>query len=172
MVVISPLTSGEPTLLKTPETSIDYLAFHPDGIKLLTASRLGGIHWWRLPGGAEIPTTQKVTDVTAAALSSDGKTLATSHANQTLAIRDAATLAPQLTITRYGDSVTRLAFNRQGNRLAAANQAGTVRVYELDRGRLRTLAIQTIGQAKLSQLAACRESVPSGSLKTAFLSVH
>jgi WD40 repeat protein len=172
MVVISPLTSGKPTSLKITETSIDYLAFHPDGIKLLTASRLGGVHWWRLPGGAEIPTTQKVNDVTAAALSSDGKLVATSHANQSLAIRDAATLSPRLTITRYGDSVTRLAFNRQGNRLAAANQAGTVRVYELDRDRLQTLANQTIGQAKLSQLAACRESVPSGSLKTAFLSVH
>jgi hypothetical protein len=61
-----------------------------------------------------------------------------------------------------------MGLNRQGNRVAAANLLGKVRVYELDLGRLRKQAVQLIGQAKVSQLDECRDSVPSGSLKQAF----
>jgi hypothetical protein len=160
-------TSGL-TLLKSPEAFVDYVAFRPDGIELLSASRLGGIHLWRTQGGPEIPLKQSARGVTAAALSFDGVVLATSHVDHTLVIRNAVTLAPRLTIARQADAVTRLALNRQGNRLAEANQLGQVRVYELDPSRLHTLALQTIGQAKVSQLDACRASVPSGSVKAAF----
>jgi WD40 repeat protein len=164
------LPSEEPTILKTPETSIDYLAFRPDGNEFLTASRLGGVHWWTQQGAPAASSKQTVTNVTEAALSADGKVLATSHTDQTLVIRDPATLAKRLVISRQADPITKLSLNRQGNRLAAANQRGSVRIYELDGGRLHTLAIRALGEAeaKVSQLAACRDSIPSGSLKAAF----
>jgi WD40 repeat protein len=119
------------------------------------------MHLWKLPGAVQSPLRQQMEPLTGAALSIDGRILATSHRDHTVVIRDAATLAPRITIARQADPVTKLALNRGGDRLAAANMNGSVRVFELDRARLRALGLQEIGQARVSQLSQCREFVPS-----------
>jgi WD40 repeat protein len=167
-IAIWPPDSDQPAMFETRETLIDNLAFNPDGSRLLSAARSGGVHWWQQEGRQEIKTKQSVTNATAAALSADGKVLATSHPNQTVVIRDAASFTAGLSIGLRADIITKLALNRQGNRLAAANQAGGVRVYELDPGRLHTAAVQAIGQGKPNQLDQCRDSLPFRIPKTYF----
>ncbi len=160
-VAIWVVSSGVRTVFRTPDTSVSYVAFRPGGMEVLSASKLGSVHLWRRDGGTELPAREIPKGVTAAVLAVNGKIVATSHRDETVVIRDAASLSPRLTITRQIAPVSKLALNRQGDRLAAANLLGKVRIYELDPGRLRRAAVQIIGQARVSALNACRDSVPA-----------
>jgi WD40 repeat protein len=154
------LHGGSPVVLRTPETSVEFVRFRDGGSALISASLLGGLHLWKLPGAVEVPLRNPIQGLTGAALSADGQIIATSHRDHTIVIRDAVSLDPRLTIVDQRDLISKLALNRRGDRLAAANMDGGVRIFELDRAPLRAVGQQEIWQGQKSQLGECPEYLP------------
>jgi len=76
-----------------------------------------------------------------ASLSADGRTLATANADGSIGAWSVrANKAGLLIPAQPNETLTRVALNGDGTRLAAANTMGKARIYELDISRLRRSA--------------------------------
>ena len=90
-----------------------------------------------------------------AAASADGGRVATWNAGYSLTIWDARSCKEQATFQQQDTTITKLAFNPDGSRLAAATTAGKVRIYELSFAKLNERAKDILHEVKRSDLDNC-----------------
>jgi WD40 repeat protein len=103
------------------------LTFSPDGRDVISVSN-DRVAVWEAETGREV-RSWAVTKVERAAVSADGKRLATAGQDRTVALWDLASGQHLLSLRGFDGRVSDLAFNRQGTRLAAAgSEGGGVRV--------------------------------------------
>lgn len=112
---------------------VNVLAFHPDGKRLVSGTREGGIIVWRLQGGRR-PARQIGShggEVTALAFSPDGKYLASGSETGELRIWDIDT-GNLIRLVAAESHIERLAFSQDGKRLAAGLDNGSAHVWQFD----------------------------------------
>jgi WD40 repeat protein/tRNA A-37 threonylcarbamoyl transferase component Bud32 len=103
------------------------LAFSPDGRDVISVSN-DRVAVWEADTGREVQSWA-VTKVERAAVSADGKRLATAGQDRTVALWDLASGQQLLSLRGFDGRISDLAFDRQGTRLAAAgSEGGGVRV--------------------------------------------
>ncbi len=137
------------TLEHAPGTA-DVVGFRESGKTLLTVELRGKLRSWSVLDGKELPGPEQAGSVIAAALSGDGKVLATARSDGSLTVG-------AIRITRRDETVTKLALNTDGSRLAVASDAGKVRVYELARKTLVEVGRRKLAEAKPEKLNECPE---------------
>jgi WD40 repeat protein len=129
------------------EAPVKDLGFSRDGKRLLTGSVAGAARVWNAASGDLIASVPPVeSGVATAAMSEDGSQVAVATADDRIILYDVGSSKSLLEILRQRSSATKLAFNSKGDRLAAANRNGKVRIYELDPRVLAARAIETIAR--------------------------
>jgi WD40 repeat protein len=89
------------------------------------------INAWTLPDGKRLFVSQDDQPIEQAAISPDGKLLASSDSTGKARIWDAATGKSILLLKKSSDDIKSLAFSPDGRRLALGGQDGTVRLWDL-----------------------------------------
>ncbi|MEB3830665.1 serine/threonine-protein kinase [Phormidium sp. CCY1219] len=120
------------------------LAIGPDGRLLVTASK-GGIKWWQLKTGQELPTLRTElfshsAGVHSVTFSPDGRLLAAGGANGTISVWEVAFRRQIRTLSGGRGPVRCVAFSRNGRLLAAGFDEGAISLWDVATWRvLRTL---------------------------------
>lgn len=123
------------------------VSFSSDGSRLVTAAGEPGVFGeakiWNVADGAVLNTIVGHADcLYAAALSPDGKTLATSSYDQQIKLWDAATGKELRTIGGHNGAVYAIAFSPNGKLLASASADRTVKLWDVATGA----RLDTFGQ--------------------------
>jgi WD40 repeat protein len=132
------------------------LAFLPDGRTLVASGgrpgMFGAVTIWDLPNRSRRREVRGHSDaILAAAVSPDGKHLATGSYDRNVLVWDIARGEVVRTLKEHTDAVTGLAFTPDGKRLASCSWDRTVRLWDWDRSRrILTLSDAT---AELNALA-------------------
>ncbi len=119
-----------------PADSVDAYtaAYSSDGTRVVTGGSEGIVRVWDPRTGREEARLDAGTGVLTAAFAPGDQQLAVGLEDGTLAVTDASLDAPRLVpLTTRGAAVARLAFSRDGERIAAALGDGTVRVLTVNR---------------------------------------
>ncbi|MFD1117252.1 WD40 repeat domain-containing protein, partial [Sphaerisporangium aureirubrum] len=123
------------TLLHTltgHNSTVNALAYSPDGTQLTTASGDGTARIWDPATGTLLHTLTGHTDwVLALAYSGDGTQLTTASNDRTARIWDPATGTLLHTLTGHTDTVNALAYSPDGTHLTTASGDGTTRLVRL-----------------------------------------
>jgi WD40 repeat protein len=126
------------TTLPGPLEIVTGLAFAPDGRTLAIAGKPARL--WNIDTGeVRVIPADKDARVWGVAFSPDGKLLATGGdaAKAQVRVFDVATGRELATLKDHADTVQRLAFRPDGKTLATADWTGSVRLWDLARGRVR-----------------------------------
>lgn len=120
---------------------VDFVGFTTDGGTILAAGGRPGmsgfITSWDVDSKAkkaEVPKAHADT-ILGAALSPDGKTLATVSYDRLVKLWDAATLDARSTLKEHTDAVYAVAFDASGDRLATVSGDRTAKVWETSSGK-------------------------------------
>ena len=117
---------------------VDGCQFGPDGKTALLVSRNGWARLWDLAQDKQILCAQHGGAVIDAALSVDGKRLATVGTDQTARLWDTTTGSPIGPPLAHGETVDNVVFNADGNLLATRTAGGVIRIWNLQNaGELR-----------------------------------
>ncbi len=123
-----------PVARLAPESTVDVLAFSPDGRLLLTGARDGTVALWRADTGELVLRPwQHRGSVIVAAFSGDGQRFVTADRNGPPRIGDTATGQPVgVNLPNFFDGM--LALAPDGKTIAALEQQGVVRLRDIDPG--------------------------------------
>jgi WD40 repeat protein/tRNA A-37 threonylcarbamoyl transferase component Bud32 len=121
-------------------TTVNSVAFSPDGQCLASASSDRTVKLWETATGKELRTLKGNTGpVYGVAFSPDGQRLASASADQTVKLWETATGKVLLTLKGHTSTVYSVAFSPDGQRLASAGFDRTVKLWETATGKeLRT----------------------------------
>ncbi len=137
------LFEGETGKSRLPRISvnglINALQFMPDGKTLIAAGGRAGmfglVSRFELATGSLRESRGHADAILAAALSPDGKTLATAGYDRMILIWNLDSLKPVQTLKDHTDAVYALAFSPQGTTLASASADRTVKLWNLASGK-------------------------------------
>lgn len=127
-------SSLEPLLALEHSSGVRGLAIH--GNRLYTGDASGGLHVWTLESKERLLTAQSDGVIYGAAISPDGKTLASTGNDKIIHLWNAETLKPKLKLEGHTGPVNSVSFNAAGDRLASAGWDGRVRVWDAADGKL------------------------------------
>jgi WD40 repeat protein len=132
------LCHTERVTLRGHTSHVTFVAFSPDGSRLLTASWDGTAKLWDAATGQELlplRTSRGVEEpMTAAAFSPDGRRLATGSYHGAVKVWEAATGQELLAPKGHSRWVDAVAFSPDGKRLATASKDGTAKLWDAARG--------------------------------------
>jgi WD40 repeat protein len=114
---------------------VSWLAFTPDGAKVLTASRDCRIHVSDAGTGKALAEWTWHPKADAIALSPEGRLLAAATDSGGLAIWDVGGLSPVTELRGGGKEVCSIAFDRTERTVAAGSRAGVIRVWDIAASR-------------------------------------
>lgn len=164
----APVASGQlPLRSVRVGKGLSFVAFLPDGERLLTGGTEGKIEVWdralsrRLQNPA--PAAIRLTLVTALALSPDGNQLASSGAEGTLRVWSLHKGQLLHTFKGHTDRVSSIAFTTDGTRLLTGSRDGTARLWDLnsvETGQKTFTVAQRVVPLDRTNLAA---AAPNGS---------
>jgi WD40 repeat protein len=132
--------------LQGHSSSINALAFAPDGSRLVSGDSVGIVKLWDVATGQERASLQACepgAGLTAIAVSPDGALFVTAgFLDRSVRFWDAANGQPRGEVPKTGSGVTDLAFAPDGTTLAMARGDGTIPLWGMaparERGTLRT----------------------------------
>ncbi len=128
-------TNREIDLLTGHTSTVNAMAYSPDGNMIASGSSDGSIRFWDAVTGDEISTIWGHEDaIRSLAFSEDGATLASGGDDKTIRIWDVSTGEELRTITGHTDWVNSVAFSPTRNILASGSWDHTVRLWDLDTG--------------------------------------
>jgi WD40 repeat protein len=132
--------------------NVNDVAFSADGSKLVTAAGEAGLfgeaRLWNVADGKLVKTFQGHRDsMYAAALSPDGKLLATGSYDQQIRLWNAENGAEIRTLTGHNGAIHALAFHPKSRLLASASGDRTVKLWDVQTGE----RLETFGQPLLDQ---------------------
>ncbi|MCA9227922.1 MAG: hypothetical protein KDA47_20015, partial [Planctomycetales bacterium] len=131
---------------------IQSLAMSVDG-DLLASGGFREVKLWRRPSDVQLASMDAGDAITAAAVSSDGKQLATTGANNSVRIWNTETGQPVATMSGHGDVVTSLRYLPDGKQLVSASRDQTIRIWNATDGTLAGL-IETSAIVNAVELVA------------------
>jgi WD40 repeat protein len=119
------------------QSSVAVAGMHtlPDGRTVVSTWGDGVIRRWDLKAGKEVMEAETYEGRSAAAYSPEGRFVAVGDARGRIDLWDGRNGKLIRTIQREGAGVWRLAFSPSGERLAAAEQSGTVRFWQVPSGQ-------------------------------------
>jgi WD40 repeat protein/tRNA A-37 threonylcarbamoyl transferase component Bud32 len=106
------------------------LSFSPDGKRLLTTGFEEGGRILKVWDASTGQTLLVLGNLTALAISPDGRRVASSSKDHTVKLWDVTTGQELLTLHGHKDSVTGLAFSRDGRRLASVDAKGVLKIWD------------------------------------------
>ena len=113
-------------------SSVDAIAYSPDGKILATGSQDGQVKLWQASNGQFLTTltghTQRVTDLS---YSPDGKTLASSSQDKTVKLWDTTTFKEIATLHGHTEQVDFVAFSPDGKTLVSSSRDGYLKLWDV-----------------------------------------
>jgi WD40 repeat protein len=120
-----------PMLLSGHTSSVNSVAFSPDGKTLLTGGDDESAQLWDTATGKNQGVINDKSFVRAVAFSPDGKTLATGDSDGAVRVWDVATEKMLAELTGHASVVTSVSFTSDGKHIISSSQDGSVRVWTL-----------------------------------------
>jgi len=115
-------------------SSVNAVAFSPDGRKVATASYDNTARLWDVETGKQIQRLEHDGSVYGVAFSPDGKKLATASSDSSARLWDVRT-GKQLQRLEHDRSVNAVAFSPDGQKLATASHDRTARLWDVGTGK-------------------------------------
>jgi len=133
ILTVLDVASGQPTMELERKTTFPYVAFGPEGDRLLCDR--GDILGVFSTTGELLASSADLGDtIRSVAVSPDGRRLAVGHGQRSISILDSTSLQVEMVLHGHGKSVRSVAFSPDGTHLASASQDRTVRIWSLSAG--------------------------------------
>jgi WD40 repeat protein len=113
---------------------IAWLAFAPDGRRLVSTSETPVAHVWDTETHAQLLTLRQSGAIISAMFSPDGTRVATGSADRTAIVWDAATGRVQLVLAGHEAAVQRVVFSPDGRQIVTASEDATAQLFDADTG--------------------------------------
>jgi len=136
-----PAQSGDVVVVRGHRETVRSVAWSPDSRQLVTGSQDRTVRVWDAEWGAEtLRLRGHKNTIRAVAWSPDGKRVAAASVDRLLRVWDAGAGGEPKVLRGHGDAVFGLAWSPDG-RLASCSRDHTVRIWDLNRGSARTVAV-------------------------------
>jgi hypothetical protein len=144
VLMLCPVTEAraqEGTTLTGHSSSVNSIAFSPDGRTIASGSDDNTIKLWDATSGSNIRTlTGHDADVLSVAFSSDGRTIASASDDYTIKLWDAASGSNIRTLTGHSGWVYSVPFSPDGRTIASGSGDNTIKLWDAASGsNIRTL---------------------------------
>ncbi len=137
IIIWDPAGGSARTTLKRNASAIMFTQFS-SGDELSSVSADGTLVWWNIAGAKELRSVAgdlDVDELVFAALSNDGKLLASSVGNRLLELRSAATGSLRTTLESHSAGFFSVAFSRDGRWLGSGTNDRSIRLWQIATGR-------------------------------------
>jgi eukaryotic-like serine/threonine-protein kinase len=128
--VCDPTTGKELRRLGTHPSSVNSIAYSPDGRRLASGSTVGVIKLWDADTGRETLAFHHADGILGLAFSPDGRRLAAAGVNNIVKVWDLTTRNEALVLRGHKDTVASVAFSPDGWRLASGGGDGAVKLWD------------------------------------------
>ncbi|MBP5976887.1 ribosome assembly protein 4, partial [Brasilonema sp. CT11] len=123
--------------LEGHSSSVNSVAFSPDGKTLASGSSDNSIKLWDVATGKQLKTLEgHSSSVKSVAFSADGKTLASGSSDNSIKLWDVTTGKQLKTINGHSSSVNSVAFSADGKTLASGSRDNSIKLWDVTTGKL------------------------------------